>query len=314
MKPVTDTLLILTCSFLFDYVGEPPETIHPTVLIGRLERFVESSFGKLENTKTNGVLLWLIVIVTTGSLTACLLFVTDEFNMAVYLLASVFLLKSSFALFTMDKHVRPALKALEREDIDGARLLIQRIVRRDTSYLNPELLCSAAIESAAEGLVDGVCSPLFFYALFGVTGAMVYRAINTMDSMVGYKTAQYKHLGWFSAKADTAANFLVSRLVAFLTVASAAVLRMNWRQSYQSILSSHCTTESVNAGYPLSAFSGALDVTLEKKGHYRIEGGSSPDAQAVKRALTLMKVNTVLFTILFVLPLAYLRIQVWWTP
>lgn len=314
MRIAIEALSTLALSFLFDLMGEAPEVIHPTVLMGKMERLVENSLGSMRDSKIGGVVLWLTVIITTGCSTGFLLLIAERLNLVLYILVSALLLKSSFALITMDRHVKPILEALDKEDLDEARSFTSKIVRRETNSLSAELLCSASVESVAEGLVDGVCSPLLFYALFGVTGAMLYRAVNTMDSMVGYKTAQYARLGWFSAKADTVANFLVSRLVALLTAIGAATLRLNWKGSHKITLDNHGVTESVNAGYPLSAFAGALNVTLEKRGHYLIPNGPFPNAQTVKKALTLMKVDTALFTILVVLPVVYLRVHIWWVP
>ena len=106
-------------------------------------------------------------------------------------------------------------------------------MRRDPNSLNERQIVSAAVESIAESTTDGITAPFFFFALFGVPGAFAYRVINTLDSMVGYKNAEYKNIGWFSAKLDTITNYIPARITAYLMVASALLLSMNWRESYR---------------------------------------------------------------------------------
>ena len=116
--------------------------------------------------------------------------------------------------------LNPSPKALKQNDLAGARKWLPYIVRRDPNTLNERQIISAAVESIAESTTDGITAPFFFFALFGVPGAFAYRVINTLDSMVGYKNAEFKNIGWFSAKMDTVANYIPARVTAYLMVAS----------------------------------------------------------------------------------------------
>ena len=108
----------------------------------------------------------------------------------------------------MGQYTKPIAKALKKNDLAEARKWLPYIVRRDPNTLNERQIISAAVESIAESTTDGITAPFFFFALFGVPGAFAYRVVNTLDSMVGYKNAENKNIGWFSAKLDTITNYI----------------------------------------------------------------------------------------------------------
>ncbi|MEM3799392.1 MAG: cobalamin biosynthesis protein [Thermoprotei archaeon] len=308
--------MVLLASFGADLLGEPPARIHPVVLVGRMAGYLDRHLRFGGNLRLMGVLLWATCVVppvVVGALTLYLLYTLGVF--IAWIVASVFVLKSSFTLFTMDRHVLPILRSLRGGKLEDARRFLQMIVRRPTSDLDTGLICSAAIESVAEGLVDGTCSPLLFYSLFGVLGALWYRAVNTLDSMVGYTSADYLEFGWFSARVDTMANYLGARLVGLLTVLAAHILGFDGSASWSLLQREHSNTPSVNAGYPIAAFAGALHVRLEKRSHYVIgEGYGYPNVRDVEDSLKLMKLVTLLFVVVVVLPVGALSVvwHPWW--
>jgi cobalamin biosynthesis protein CobD len=310
-------LLIVSASFAADLLGEPPLRIHPVVLIGRMASFLDRKLRFTDRLRAAGVLLWVLCVVVPVALSAFLLRVLYSLGFVlVWFLVSVFLLKSSFTLFSMDRHVKPILESLRSGEIDDARRHLQLIVRRPTADLDTGLICSAVVESVAEGLVDGTCSPLLFFSVLGVLGALGYRAVNTLDSMVGYTSPEYLEIGWFSAKADTAANYLTARLVGILTVIAAYILGLNARGSWVTFRRDHSRTRSRNAGCPMAAFAGALNVRLEKRSEYVIgEGYGYPGIREVEASLKLMKLVTLLFTALVAITFSLLmagRYLRWW--
>lgn len=307
-------LSILALSFIYELLGEPPDLIHPTVLMGKLETKIENFFRKMNFiSKFAGLIIWFIVVGLTATLSFLLVFYLNYLLPTIILLLLLaFLLKTSYALITMDRHVNPIIRSLEKGDLENARKFTQKIVRRDTSNLNEQHLCSATIESIAEGMVDGFCSPIFFYSLFGVVGALSYRAINTMDSLIGYNFGIYRNFGFVSAKADTYANYIVARIVAILTIISAFIMNLDYKEAIKRILNEAKFTQSKNAGYPISAFSGALRVRLEKIGWYKIGSYDSlPNVVHVKKALVLAKIVAALFVFLIAFPLI-LIFGDWW--
>jgi adenosylcobinamide-phosphate synthase len=181
------------------------------------------------------------------------------------------------------------------------------IVRRDPATLNERHVISAAVESIAESTTDGVTSPLFYFALFGVPGAFAYRAVNTLDSMVGYKDEAHVNIGWFSATLDTVANYVPTRITASLMVVAAMLLRENWTESYRIMKRDRRNIPSVNAGWTISVMAGALGTQLEKPGFYKVGDGEGLSPLHIRRALRMMNVTVVLFSVVIVVPILFLK-------
>jgi len=153
-------------------------------------------------------------------------------------------------------------------DWEDARFWAQQLVRRDVYSLDEEHALSAAVESLAESLVDGIVSPLFYYPLLGVIGPYLQRIINTLDGAVGFRSRELERVGWFSAKLDTIINYLPARLSALYIILSSLLLGHDWRGAWRIWRRDHDRTESLNAGHPMAAMAGALGVRLEKIGQY----------------------------------------------
>jgi adenosylcobinamide-phosphate synthase len=221
----------------------------------------------------------------------------------VYIVTAAVILKLTFAVKGMRGASLKVTAALEKGDICEARRNLSRIVRRDTSKLNQELVLSGTVESIAESTVDGITSALFYFAMFGVPGAIVFRVINTLDSMVGYKDPENINIGWFSARLDSILNFIPSRLTAGLMIVSAALLKEDRRNSWRILKRDRNKTASMNAGWPMSAIAGALRIKLEKPDHYILgDNGETICRGHVFRALRMMEVAVFLFLTLIVIP------------
>jgi adenosylcobinamide-phosphate synthase len=163
--------------------------------------------------------------------------------------------------------------------IDGklneARFELRALVSRDTRNLSRALLVSAAVESVAENSSDSLVAPLFYYLIFGIPGAVAYRVVNTLDAMIGYH-GEYEYLGKFVSRLDDVLNFIPARLTAVLLVLAAFISRQNGKKSWQSVCREHAKTESPNAGWPMAAIAGALDVQLEKSDSYKLGRPNKP--------------------------------------
>lgn len=307
-----DSLSILLLAFLIDLVfGEPPDKIHPTVWIGNVITYfkpkIKSGLPKIE--KMNGIWMGLLVIVLFAApVLFGLLWVQRLFGQAGYVIASALLLKPTFALKCMKQYTIPIADAISKEDEGRARQLLQYIVRRDPTKLSKQHIISATVESIGEGTVDGITSPIFFFALFGVPGAVAFRVINTLDSMVGYRDREHVNIGWFSARMDTIANYVPARLTAILMVISALLLREDWRGSLRTLQRDKNVIESPNAGWTMSAMAGTFNVQLEKPGFYILgddREALSPDH--IFRALRIMELTAYLFCILIIFPFLLLK-------
>jgi adenosylcobinamide-phosphate synthase len=310
-----DSFLIFTLAFLIDMVfGEYPDRIHPTIGIGKMISFLKRN-SKSPNPrveKANGVLMALAIMLVVALPVFVLLFWLRQlpYGEILYIVVGAILFKATFAIRGMGQYTKPIAEALKQKDMDGARKWLPYIVRRDPNSLNERQIISAAVESIGESTTDGITSPFFFFALFGVPGAFVYRVVNTLDSMVGYKNAEYKHIGWFSAKLDTTANYIPARLTAYLMVAASFLSGEDWRESWRILQRDKHKTASPNAGYTISAMAGALNIQLEKQGYYTLGDDHGISYEHIPKALRVMTLTAVLFGLVVVVPVFALRLYV----
>jgi adenosylcobinamide-phosphate synthase len=275
-------------------VGEPPAALHPVVWMGKLisvlERHAPHAAPRCELLYGAGM-----TAVCTGAAAFPALLLERAVRRgwrthpaALLLLAA--LLKTTFAWRTLFQATERVACALEASDLDAARAALRWLVSRDTSTLDEPLIAAAAIESLAENASDSVVAPLCGYALSGLTGAFAYRAVNTLDAMVGYR-GRYEYLGKVPARLDDLLNLLPARLTALLIIAASATVEgCDMRRAWRVMWRDHACTASPNAGWPMSAIAGAVGVQLEKVGHYCINaGGRTPTVADIRRAERVMQ-------------------------
>lgn len=279
----------LALALVLDWLlGEPPDALHPVAWFGQLVAALER---RAPREQPGPELLYGAGIVAVGVGTAALFGYAVERTAGrlnrypgLTLLCVAGMLKTTFAWRALLHAGAAVRQALEAEQPDRARYALRALVSRDTAQLDPPLLAAAAIESLAENASDAFVAPLFYYQLFGLPGACAYRAINTLDAMLGYR-GRYEFLGKIPARLDDLVNWLPARLTALAIVGAAALLEANPRHAWQIMWRDHPHTASPNAGYPMSAMAGALDVCLEKMGHYRLNaGGRAPTPTDIRRA------------------------------
>ncbi|MBT0158441.1 cobalamin biosynthesis protein [Candidatus Bathyarchaeota archaeon A05DMB-2] len=308
-----DSLLILLLAFVIDLIfGEFPDRVHPTVWMGNVIAYLKPKTRSINplTEKRNGVFLC-VGVITLFTVPAFFLLwairLIPVWGWLLYVVASAVLLKTTIAIKCMKHYTAPIAKALKNGDVDEARRWLHFIVRRDPATLDERHIISAAVESIAESTTDGVTSPLFFFALFGVPGAFAFRVINTLDSMVGYRDTENVNIGWFSAKMDTIANYAPARLTAFLMVVSAMLMGADWRNSLRILQRDKNKTASLNAGWTISAMAGALNTQLEKQGYYALGDGEDISPEDVGKAWRIMLLTAVLFSVAVVAPVLALK-------
>ena len=299
-------------------IGDPSNKFHPVAWLGKI---IGTLFEKLRKSN-NSKIQKLTGSIITISLTSGICIISQVFSDYVYSffgaigfgLYAILVVKSTVAILTMEKHATSIILALQENDLLRARENLSYIVSRNTTNLDSQHVLSGTIESVGESIVDGIVSPLFYYCFFGPAGAIGYRIINTMDSMVGYKDRYNIDLGWMSAKADTILNFIPARLSAILMILSARIIGADWRNSIHVLAMDHSKTSSVNAGYPMCTMAGALRVKLDKIGEYTL--GIELDQITIdkcKTAIKIMQVTALIFCILISLPIvATLSLMGWW--
>lgn len=220
-------------AYILDWiVGDPLGKLHPVALIGRLISFLESWLRRLDlktprRQKVAGTFLTFavvsIVLITIWSSIKLVSAIWPILGVGV----SIGFISTTIASKGLVKSAKQVHQALTWGDISKAKRLTGQIVGRDTEHLDKDELIRAVIETVAENTVDAVVAPLFYAFLGGAPLAMAYRAINTLDSMVGYKNAQYRHFGWASARLDDMANFIPARLAIVFIPLAAWLLRMD---------------------------------------------------------------------------------------
>jgi adenosylcobinamide-phosphate synthase len=249
--------------------------------------------------KTYGVVLAISVISVFAGTSYMFLQLLNSFpNELIRIIITAILLKSTFSIRMMYEYASDLGTAIRQCDYTEARSILRHIVRRDPASLSDAQVISAGIETVAEGMGDGIASPLFYYALFGIPGAFAYRAINTLDSMVGYKDPDFMNIGWFSARLDSIANWLPARLSSILMLLSGKLLGESASRSWLILLRDRNRTESWNAGWLMSAMAGLLGVKLEKPGFYALgDADQQLNYTHLNKAVRIMTLNAILFVI-----------------
>jgi adenosylcobinamide-phosphate synthase len=298
---MTTALAMIAAVLLDAWLGEP-RRLHPLVLFGRLAHVIESRLHA--DRRTSGVLAWALAVLPLvvvawllhrwlGDVAPWLSFVFD-----------VVVLYLAIGLRSLGDHAMPVARALIDGDLAGARIAVGRMVSRDTAVLDEAQVAAAATESVLENGNDAVFGALFWFALFGAPGAVLYRLANTLDAMWGYRNERYERFGWAAARIDDVLNFIPARLTAlsYVLLGDAARAWRCWRVQGPQ-------WDSPNAGPVMAAGAGALGVCLGGAAPYEgvweprpaLGEGEPPDAQSIVRALRLVRRCVVLWLAVLVL-------------
>ncbi|MDW7732760.1 MAG: cobalamin biosynthesis protein [Methanolobus sp.] len=276
-----DLVIILFLAYVIDLAfNEPPFAVHPVVwmgnLISKLKRIAPS-----KNRKAYGILLALITITFAAAIAyaVLLIFSIEAIPRIIRLLIAAYFLKATFSIRCLFEAAREIRNKLETGKLDEARQGLSMYVSRNTSKLDESHVSSAIIETVSENYVDGILTPLLFYACFGPFGliaAYIFKATSTLDSMVGYKDEKHLQIGWFSARLDDVFNWIPARLSVLFISLSSAVVSMSLKTykkispagAVQLAVNDGMKTPSPNSGYPMSSVAGALKIRLEKPNTY----------------------------------------------
>lgn len=255
----------LLLGYLLDFaLGDPERLPHPVRWIGSLISTLEKRLRKLPATpaweKAAGVMLVVLTVSIVYGATLLVLFISYEISQYLCFAVSALLVWTGLCAKSLGDEAKGVLKAFDNGGIEAARKRLSRIVGRDTASLDSKDVLRAAAETVSENASDGVVAPLFFLAIGGPALMMAYKAVNTLDSMVGYKNARYASFGWFAARLDDAANYIPARIAGALAVSASFVLGYNWLSSMRIMLRDGRKHPSPNAGVIEAAFAGALGV------------------------------------------------------
>ena len=301
---ILESIGVIGFAILLDlFFGDPKNRFHPTawigILIGTITTRMKNENYNLE--KFGGIFIVLIpvcisIVVLLGLDFSIDLISVESLSILISIISGVVLFKMTIAIKGMERHALAVLDSIQKNDLTQARTNLSMIVKRNTKNLDKNHILSGTLESLSENIVDGITGPMFYFAIFGLPGAFVYRIVNTVDSMVGYKTQMFKNLGWFGANCDNVLNYIPSRLTGLTIVLGSMLLGHDWKNCYEIFKRDGKKTDSPNAGYPMAAFAGALGTKFEKLEHYSLGTGEYEiTSKKVKDAISLMKVTSLLF-------------------
>ena len=257
----SDWVLLILALLLDLIIGDPEYKYHPIRLIGNLIYKTENVFRKIfSNQKLNGIVFWFFIVSFTGSAGYLLSYIHPVF--------SLFIIYSCLSLKDLGVKAKIVKKNLDEKNIKQARYELSMIVGRETDKLDESEISRATIETVSENIVDGILSPVFFFALGGAPLMIAYKAINTLDSMVGYKNEKYKLFGYFSAKMDDLFNFIPARLSYIFVSLGGFFLGQNLRQGIKIGLRDGQNNPSPNSGISEAIVAGLMGIQLGGTNYY----------------------------------------------
>ena len=301
---ILESIIIIGFAIILDLIfGDPKNRYHPTAWIGNFIGSITTCMknGSQNLEKFGGIFIILIPVSISCIVLFGLEFSIDLINaefwsVVISIIFGIILFKMTIAIRGMELHALAVLDSIQKNDLTQARKNLSMIVKRNTKNLDKNHILSGTLESLSENIVDGITGPMFYFALFGLPGAFAYRIVNTVDSMVGYKTYMFKNLGWFGANCDNILNYIPSRLTGLTMVLGAMLLGHDWKNCYEIFKRDGKKTDSPNAGYPMAALAGALGTKLEKIEHYSLGTDIQKiTSEKVKNAINLMKITSLLF-------------------
>ncbi len=298
----------LVLSFALDHgFGEPPTPIHPVawlghaIAVGRDWALRCDKLGQF----LRGSVIAIAIPTTAAGITYALLRTMAPWFLGE-LVVTTLLLKPMFAVRALRDAAFVVRDALDRGDLAAARGGLSSLCSRKADTLDAPALIAATIESIAENASDSVVAPLFFFAAFGLPGAVFYRAVNTLDAMIGYH-GRFEYVGKTSARLDDLLNLAPARLTALLLLAAGAITGADARRGLRILRRDGTRTESPNAGWPMAAMAGLLGLRLEKIDHYALGDAHRPSRTAdITTAWRIVSIASLGALLLAVLALLFL--------
>ena len=310
------TALALIRGFLIDLLlGDPRWLYHPVRIIGNgislLEKILRRMFPKTPGgEKTAGFFLVLLICIGSGGVPFLLLYLAYHIHTVLGIALETFMCYQMLAVKSLKAESMRVYEALKKPDLPGARTAVSMIVGRDTQSLSAAGVTKAAVETIAENTSDGIIAPLFYMAIGGPALMFLYKGINTMDSMVGYKNEKYLHFGRYAAKLDDIANYIPARISAWLMILASFFAGFDWKNAKKIFLRDRYNHASPNSAQTEAVMAGALDIQLAGNAFYFGKLYEKPtigdavrevETEDIKRANRLLYASAALGTLFFAL-------------
>lgn len=292
-------------------IGDPHNMPHPIRLIGnsitRVEKRLRKNCNSPKDEYIAGLLIWIIIVFSSLVIPFAISYIALKINYILYIVVESIMIYYILATKCLKDESMLVYKQLKKHDIKEARRYVSYIVGRDTENLDEKQIVKATVETIAENTSDGVIAPLIYVLIGGAPLGFMYKAINTLDSMIAYKNEKYINFGRFSAKADDVANYLPARISAYLMIFASIILNMDYKNAYKIYQRDKNKHESPNSAHTESVCAGALDVKLAGGSYYGGVFENKPtigddlrpiETDDIKRANKLMYATSILCLIL----------------
>ena len=297
--------------------GDPQGLPHPVRLIGRmisnLEKYLRNKCKNVSDERKAGVMLWIIVVMVSFLIPLVILTFAYSINHIVGIITEAVMIYFILATKSLKVESMKVYSELKNNNLSEARRYLSYIVGRDTENLDASSISRAAVETVAENTSDGVIAPMLFIMLGGAPLGFMYKAINTLDSMVGYKNEKYINMGRFSAMADDVANYIPARIAAYLMIVASSILKMDYKKAYEIYKRDRRNHSSPNSAHTEAVCAGSLNTMLGGDNYY---GGvlvhkptigdniRNIEAEDIKRANDLLYMTSALCMILCIVILS----------
>lgn len=304
---------IIGAFFIDLFLGDPYWFPHPVRFIGKYISFYENKVRKMKTSSNGlrmlGIGLTLSTVILTYVIIFLLLYLCKRINTYLFYIVNMILLWTCIAPRCLQKEAMKIYALLKQGKIIEARKQLSYIVGRDTEQLNEKEIGRAVVETVAENTSDGVIAPLFYMSLGGASLAMAYKAINTLDSMVGYKEDIYLNFGWSSARLDDVVNYIPARITALLMLIVCPLFKMDFKNCFKIIMRDRKNHASPNSAYSEASTAGALGIQLGGSNYYfgkLVEKPTIGDAlkelskEHIIDAIKLMYGATILYLLIYI--------------
>lgn len=322
MDRVIFALAALVVAYILDYfIGDPRSWPHPVRLLGKCieigERIARGIFKTSAGLKVGGALILLVTGLVSAAVVIVLLGLAYSLHPAAGFILEVYIIFAALAGGDLRNHVLAVKRKLENSNISKARTAVALLVSRDTAGLNENGVSRAALESLFENSADGLVAPLFYTAIGGPAAAVFYKTVNTLDSMLGYKTEELKDIGFFAAKTDDILSFIPARLTA-ICIILAGLVHGKWQQGLKVLLADRGKHQSPNSAWPMAAAAGVLGVGFGGRDYFRGEvierprinaAGKAALAGDITRGLVLFRSTSILALFVTLLFTYWIRFQ-----
>lgn len=298
------TAVSLIAAYILDLlIGDPDWLYHPVRFIGKsisvIEKFMRRVFPNTEKgEKAGGFFTVLFILVECAFIPFVILYAAYRINTVLFIALQTFMCYEMLATKCLKDESMKVYEKLKEDDLPGARYAVSMIVGRDTENLSPEGVAKAAIETVAENSSDGIIAPMFYYAIGGPVLMWIYKGINTMDSMLGYKNEKYINFGRYAAKLDDIANYIPSRLSGLLMIAGSFIAGFDYRNARKIFVRDRFNHASPNSAQTESVMAGALNIELAGNAVYFgkvYEKPSIGDHNRVVEAEDIKRANRLLY-------------------